>query len=147
MEIYNLIILITIYGILGSYTKNYQFATISIGKAISKTDLEKGLQNAITPKIQTFRNITSFFLLITIFSYSLYLYTWYWALLITILAFFIVIRIFDFFIHNYDHPHYLDSIIKNMEKRINMLKKTGNKMELITADEVLKNLIEHKNNY
>jgi hypothetical protein len=136
--------LILTFGILGSYTKNYQFATLNIGKEISKTDLQTGLQDAITPPIQNMRNIISLLLLIFIFVLSTYIYTWYWALCITILTFFIVPHIFDFFIPKYDHPYYLKSIIHNMEKRIIKYKINEDSIREFAATRVLDKLIEYK---
>ena len=68
-------------GILWAYTSNFQRTTLYLGKKLAQDNphLPTGMQDAITPEAQNWRNIISFLLLAGIFVYGIVFYRWYWS--------------------------------------------------------------------
>ena len=90
-----LVILILVAGILGAYTMKFQQATLNLGKELApgNPSLTTGFQDAITPKIQSLRQIIWPILILAIFIYGTIFYKWYWGLGFAASTFLIVIPI------------------------------------------------------
>jgi len=77
---------------LTGYTMVIQGTTLALGRLLvpgAAIINETGLQDAITPKIQTIRNIVSMFLYVPLFILTTYSYAWYhgiWVIIATFLA-------------------------------------------------------------
>ena len=88
--------LILVYAVLLSaltgYTMVIQGTTLALGRLLvpgSAIINGAGLQNAITPKMQTIRNIFAMILFVPLFILTTYAYTWYhgiWVIVATFLA-------------------------------------------------------------
>lgn len=81
-------------GILGAYTSAFQDATLYLGKQLaidnSSSLSSTGLQDAITPKGQNFRNILFLILLVILLIYGFIFYSWYIAICLPILTLVII---------------------------------------------------------
>ena len=83
-----MVLLIIFTSLLGAYTLNFQKATLAWGREISKSGLlPSGLQDAITPKSQTLRNIILFLLIAAVIVCGFVLYPWYFAILCIVSTF------------------------------------------------------------
>jgi hypothetical protein len=76
-----------------------------------------GVQDAITPKAQTMRNIVLFILVIVVFGLTTYVYAWYHGLWV-VLACFICSSLFSpLFGLRHGSPRLVAAIAKNMQHR------------------------------
>lgn len=113
-----LILLITVTGFLGAYTINFQETTLALGKKLVPENLTvTGIQDAITPKSQTVRNILHLVLLLSIFIYGLFFYKWYVAITFVIVTFFLIIPILKKILPKPSSDFYERQIKKDLLKR------------------------------
>lgn len=128
MEHIILLVFITAFVLLCAYTFQFQRAIIEIAESISnqqgKDDLAD-LQDIITPKNQFVRNILIYILMIGIFIQGIVLYEWYWALSILVISLCIISPLIASIMPKPDNPCYLNSITKNLEKRLLAYKANG----------------------
>jgi hypothetical protein len=87
-----IVIFALILSILTGYTMAIQGTTIALGRLLvygSSLVRGTGLQDAITPKMQSVRNIAVIILFLVLFAFVTYTYAWYhaiWVLVVTFLA-------------------------------------------------------------
>lgn len=68
-------------ALLAAYTMSMQKTTLNLGRQlVGESGAGTGVQDAITPKSQTTRNIAMFILLIITFAITTYTYAWYHGL-------------------------------------------------------------------
>jgi membrane protein insertase Oxa1/YidC/SpoIIIJ len=134
-----LIALIILTGILGAYAMNFQKTTLILGKRLAPDNplLRTGFQDAITPKIQTARNIIWPILDIVIFVYGLVFYKWYWGIGFAALTFIIVIPIFRIILPKAGSNIYKNKIEKELTKRLAQYKKCGDEQRETAMSEVI----------
>ena len=128
MEHIILLILITAFVLLCAYTFQFQRAIIEIAESIASQRGEDDLadlQDIITPKNQFVRNILIYILMIGLFIQGTMLYKWYWALSLLIISLCIISPIIGSIMPKPDNPCYLNSITKNLEKRLLAYKANG----------------------
>ena len=78
-----ILLLSLLLSFLAAYTLNLQGTTLALGRLLvnkSQNVPGAGVQDAITPKAQTVRNVAIFVLIILIFILTTYAYAWYHAL-------------------------------------------------------------------
>ena len=76
---------------LTGYTMVIQGTTLALGRLlVSESTFTRGtgVQDAITPKMQTRRNIVAMILFVPLFILTTYAYAWYHALWVTVVTFF-----------------------------------------------------------
>lgn len=114
-------------SILGAYTMRFQEATLLIGKKLSDDNLMllTGLQDAITPRLQTIRNILFPILIIIIFVISLTITKWYFAVSIIILIFIILVFI-KLAMPKPDSLYFVKIVKNNLAKRLQNYKAKNN---------------------
>ncbi len=110
-------------GILGAYTSAFQDATLYLGKQLaldnSSSLLSTGLQDAITPKGQNFRNILFLILLVTLLIYGFIFYSWYITICLPILTLIIIVPFLKLIVMpKPNSTFYRDKIKINLERRL-----------------------------
>ncbi len=136
------IVLILAAGLLGAYTSRFQQTTYALGKKLTEDNplLPTGLQDAITPKIQTVRNIIYPSLILVIFAYGIIFYKWYWGLGFAVLTFFVVIPILKLIFPRAGSDFYKEKIKGDLLKRLAQYKKTGDENREVAMSEILSRL-------
>ncbi len=90
-----IVVFAVLLSALTGYTMVIQGTTLALGRLlISESALIRGtgVQDAITPKIQTTRNIVAMILFLPLFILTTYAYAWYHALWVIIATFLALIR-------------------------------------------------------
>lgn len=85
------LLLSLITALLIAYTMVTQKTTHSIGRLLMNKAADEpgaGVQDAITPKIQTTRNLLMFFLILIVFGLTMYQYAWYHGIWVVLVCFF-----------------------------------------------------------
>jgi len=88
---WSILIFAVFLAALTGYTMVMQGTTVALGRLlVSKSDIIRGtgLQDAITPKMQTIRNIAAMILFLPLFILTSYAYAWYHGLWVIIATFF-----------------------------------------------------------
>jgi len=115
-----ILLLSIILAILIAYTMNMQGTTLALGRLLvskSVQDPGLGVQDAITPKSQTVRNITLISLLVIVFGLTTYSYAWYhglWVLVAALIASYILTPIMGL---RAGSPRLVAAILRNMKRR------------------------------
>ncbi len=113
------------------YTMVIQGTTLALGRLlVSKSAFIQGtgVQDAITPKMQTIRNIAVMILFVPLFILTTYTYAWYHALWV-IVATFLASTAFPIILRMRAGSHRLVSIIiKDMKKRKKAYSKLGDEL-------------------
>ena len=137
-----LFLLVIATGLLGAYTMNFQKTTLSLGKMLAPDNefLPNGLQDAITPRCQTIRNLLFPVLLLAIVPVGLFVMQWYYAILIALLAFGVVTPLCQQVVPRPESQHYLNSIKKALAKRVEVYKKANDATRGFAATSVLRDL-------
>ena len=141
-----LIVLILVTGLLGAYTMNFQQTTLALGRKLvsDNPSLPTGYQDAITPKMQTARNIIWPILIVVVFFYGLIFYKWYWGLGFAVLTFFVVIPIMKLIFPRAGSDFYKEKIKRAMLKRLAQYKKAGDENREVALSEILTRFDELK---
>lgn len=113
----------TSVGVLGAYTSTFQDATLYLGKRLaldnSNSLLLTGLQDAITPKGQNFRNVLFLILLVVLLIYGFIFYNWYIAICLPISTFMIIVPFLKAIVMpKPNSAFYKDKIKINLERRL-----------------------------
>lgn len=124
-----LIFLIITTSILAAYALNFQDTTLSIGKKLAPNNeyLPRGFQDAITPEMQNFRNITWHLGIFFVFILSFFVTEWYLAVLIGLGTFFILVPLLIRFMPKPESKHYLQIIDSNLQKKLKFYQSKGDK--------------------
>lgn len=112
-------VIIILISFLGGYTMKFQEATLLIAKKLLLEDflLPNNLQDILTPKLQTARNIIFFFLILLNFVLCLFITKWY----VGILSIFLILlftTIFKLFMPKTDSSYFLKIIRNDLIKRL-----------------------------
>ncbi len=105
---------------LAAHTYSMQMTTLALGRLLSSKypkDPGAGVQDAITPKAQTIRNLMIFVLAIILFGLTTYTYAWYhglWVVIVCIIVSFIIGPIFSL---RPGAQRFVVSITSNMKRR------------------------------
>ncbi len=123
-----LVSLILVTGLLGAYTMNFQKTTLILGKKLAPDNplLPAGFQDALTPKLQTVRNVTYFMLVLVVLIYSLIYYKWYYAAGFAGLTFFVMTPILKIALPKPGSDFYEQMIKKDLLKRQAQYSEAGN---------------------
>jgi hypothetical protein len=118
----------------------FQETTLLIGRMLIPPHvhdvLPAGLQDAITPKAQTSRNIGYFILLIVLLLYGVIFIKWYVGVVV-LLSTFIGIPIMKIFLPQAGSPYYTTKIIKDLHKRKSEYEKSGDTMRKMAIQEII----------
>jgi hypothetical protein len=115
-----ILLLSLILAFLIAYTMNMQGTTLALGRLLvskSVQDAGTGVQDAITPKSQTVRNIGLLALLVIVFGLTTYAYAWYhglWVLVASFLASYILTPIIGI---KAGSPRLVAAIASDMKRR------------------------------
>jgi hypothetical protein len=115
-----ILILSLITAFLIAYTMAMQKTTHSIGRLFMNKAAEvpgAGVQDAITPKSQTMRNLLMFILILVVFALTAYQYAWYHGVWVVLVCFFGSPLLSIIFGLRPGSPRLVASIAKDMEKR------------------------------
>jgi len=134
-----LALLILVVGLLGAYTMNFQKTTLALGKKLASDNplLPTGFQDAITPKMQTARNIIYPILILAVFVYGIIFFKWYWGIGFAVLTFFIVIPILKLILPRAGSDFYKEKIKKALLKRQAQYRKAGDIDKETAVNEIL----------
>lgn len=113
-----------------------QGTTLALGRLLvyeGATNHGKGLQDAITPKMQTLRNIMIIILFIVLFVLITFTYAWYHALWVLVVTFFMSTAFPIFLGMRAGSRRIVSIILKDMKKR--------NKSYIASGDELRSNAI------
>jgi hypothetical protein len=141
-----LIVLVLGTGLLIAYTMKFQRAKLAYGKKIAPKDplLQTGLQDAITPKVQTIRNILSGVLLLIILIYGVIFYVWYLGVVFALATFFIVSPILGQFLPKDDSDFYKQRIRKDLVKRQAKYRQAGDTIRETAIANIVRSLDKEK---
>lgn len=135
-----ILFLAIVLSLLTAYTMAIQGTTLAIGRLLAhkfSSNHGTGLQDALTPKSQTIRNITVIFLFIVLFGLITYAYAWYhalWVLAITFLSstvFPIILGIRP------GSSRLVSRIISNMKRRHQNYLKSGDTLRADVINELI----------
>ena len=115
-----IMLLSLITALLIAYTMAMQKTTHSIGRLLmnkSSDDPGAGVQDAITPKPQTTRNLLMFFLILVVFGLTTYQYAWYHGIWVVFVCFFVSPLLSIILGLRPGSPRLVASVAKDMERR------------------------------
>lgn len=132
MTIFITALVVLLVSVLGAYTSVFQETTLRLGRKLASSNsfLSTGLQDAITPRTQTFRSVLFFILLLALLICSFITFNWYLAILIVLFSFFIVTPFVKNFFPKAGSPFYIMKIKTNL---LNRLKKYEAKNDTVRA--------------
>ena len=144
--LYIVLILIVIIAYYASLVRAYQLTTLAIGRLLigkSGADKGTGVQDAITPKVQTFRNIILYILLIMLFVLVTFVYTWYYGIISIVVCFLIVTPIISaVFRIDPAKPKFILSIKRDMMNRHDKYQRTNDVIRAKAIQELIDKLEE-----
>ena len=127
-----IVIFALILSMLTGYTMVIQGTTLALGRLLvydSSFMKGTGLQDAITPKMQTVRNIAAIILFLGLFILITYTYAWYHALWVLVLTF-LLSTAFPIILGMRAGSHRIVSIIvSDMKKRKNAYIQLGDELQ------------------
>ncbi len=141
-----LIVLVLGTGLLIAYTMKFQRAKLTLGKKIAPKNplLQADLQYAITPKVQTMRNILSGVLLLIILIYSVIFYVWYLGIVFALASFFLVSPILSQFLPKEDSDFYKQRIRKDLVKRQAKYRQAGDTIRETAIADIVRSIDKEK---
>jgi hypothetical protein len=122
-----------------AYTTAFQSATLFWGKKISVSPESTGLQDAITPKSQTYRIYLMLLFIISAIVAG-FIIKWYIGLLCLPAILFVATMIKSFFLPRTQSGYYKKRILINLENRLAHFQETLNTDSIIAIAEVIKRL-------
>lgn len=135
------ILLILIYSSIGAYTGYMQSVTLYLGKKIARPGIEKdsprGLQDAVTPKIQENLLMTNIILVIILFILGTYLY-WYLGI-ISVLVGFLLRYFFKMFMPN-KMDHYYSVVQHHLINKLADYRRDNDSMRMGATGEIIVDL-------
>ena len=134
-----LFLLVLLTTALGAYTLLFQEATFNIGRRLSPLK-DLSLQDAITPKSQTIRNLLFPAMLISLFCLTAAIYGWLVAIGTVAFCFLGLIPATKLFLPKPTDIHYVTTIITDLEKRLNEFQRKGDTERQVAANSVLEML-------
>ena len=141
--LYVILFLSPITALLIAYTMSMQKTTHAIGRLLMNKSADEpgaGVQDAITPKSQTVRNLLMFMLILIVFTLTTYHYAWYHALWVVIVCFFGSPLLSIIFGLHPGSPRLVASIAKNMEKRRQAYLNSNNTLRAEVIGELISKL-------
>ena len=115
-----ILLLSLITALLIAYTMAMQKTTHGIGRLLMNKSVDvpgAGVQDAITPKSQTMRNLLMFILILVVFALTTYQYAWYHGVWVVLVCFFGSPLLSIIFGLRPGSPRLVASIDKDMNKR------------------------------
>ena len=115
-----ILLLSLITALLIAYTMAMQKTTHGIGRLLMNKSVDvpgAGVQDAITPKSQTMRNLLMFILILVVFALTTYQYAWYHGVWVVLVCFFGSPLLSIIFGLRPGSPRLVASIAKDMNKR------------------------------
>lgn len=127
------------FAVFFAYTMKFQQATIYWGKKIAPDNklLPTGLQDAITPKSQTYRNLLCPFLFIIAAVAGFIVYRWYMAILGPISVFIGSAFVSGVMRWQPNSSFFKEKIIKSLVHRLDKSIKTKNIEKIIALKEII----------
>lgn len=137
-----LIVLVLGTGLLIAYTLKFQRATLAFGKKLAPENqlLPTGLQDAITPKAQTMRQILSGISILIVLIYGVIFYVWYLGIVFALATVFAVYPILSQFLPKVDSDFYKQKIREDLVKRQGKYRQAGDASREKAIDEILRRL-------
>ena len=138
-----ILLLSLILAFLIAYTMNIQGTTLALGRLLvskSVQDPGSGVQDAITPKSQTVRNIALLALLVIVIGLTTYAYAWYhglWVLAASFLASYILTPIAGI---KAGSPRLVAAIVSDMNRRHQNFLNAGDTSRTQAIDELIDRL-------
>jgi hypothetical protein len=118
--LYVILFLSLIAALLIAYTMAMQKTTHAIGRLLMNKAADEpgaGVQDAITPKSQTLRNLLMFMFILVVFSLTTYQYAWYHGVWVVLVCFFGSPLLSIICGLRPGSPHLVASIAKDMDRR------------------------------
>jgi hypothetical protein len=140
---YLILLLSLITALLIAYTMAMQKTTHSIGRLLMNKAVGErgsGVQDAITPKSQTMRNVLMFILILLVFALTTYRYAWYHGVWVVIACFFGSPLLSIIFSLRPGSPRLVASIAKDMERRRQAYQKTNDTLRAEVIGELISKL-------
>jgi hypothetical protein len=126
-----IVVFAVLLSVLIGYTLEIQGTTLALGRLlVDESSIIRGitLQDAITPKMQTFRNLAMMILLVVLFILTTHAYFWYHGLWVIIATFFSS-KIFTIILGMRAGSFRIVSIIlSDMEKRRKAYRESGDEL-------------------
>lgn len=122
---------------------NMQGTTLALGRLLVSKSVEdpgSGVQDSITPKSQTVRNIALFALLVTVFGLTTYAYAWYhglWVLVASFLVSYILTPIIGI---KAGSPRLVAAIASDMKRRHQNFLNAGDTLQAQAIGELINRL-------
>ena len=133
--------------VLFAYTMKFQQATLYWGKRIAPYNelLPAGLQDAITPKSQTNRNIISVFLLIIAAVAGFFIFRWYVGIIGPVIVLFLGAFILGAMRLKPSSSFFKNRILNDLTRRLNEAKTIGDAERTIALEEVIRRMNDAEN--
>jgi len=129
-------------AIFTAYTMVFQRATLFWGKKIAPDNkyLPAGLQDAITPKWQTIRNVVVPFLFIGSAVGGIILFRWYMALVGPLVLVLISTTISGGMLPKPDSMFFKDRILKSLNRRLDGHRRRSEEQRILAMEEIIKRM-------
>jgi hypothetical protein len=130
---------------LTGYTMVIQGTTLALGRLlVSKSSFIRGtgVQDAITPKMQTIRNVAAMILFVPLFILTTYTYAWYHALWVIILTFFASTAFPIILGMRAGSVRIVSIILSDMEKRRKAYLKSGDELRSNAISDLINGIKE-----
>ena len=138
MELIYFFLIIILISFFNSFSMRFQSATLYWGKKLQPDNelLPRGMQNAITPSFQNFRNIFLPISIIAIMIIGLIFFKWYIALLSGPIAF-IIGGLFTTLLPKPESKYYYDKIRNVLLKKKNIFTNSNDSIKLIAIEDII----------
>lgn len=140
-----IVVFAVLLSVLTGYTMGIQGTTLALGRLlVSKSAFIRGpgVQDAITPKMQTIRNVAAMILFVPLFILTTYTYTWYHALWVIILTFFASTAFPIILGMRAGSVRIVSIILSDMEKRRKVYLKSGDELRSTAISDLINGIKE-----
>jgi hypothetical protein len=119
------------------YTLAFQRTTFAIGRLLVVATEGRGVQDAITPRSQTTRNLILFFLIALLFFVTTYAYKWYYGVLAVVVSPIIGLVIGNILGFRPGSQQMVGAVIRDMVRRYDTYRRHGDALRAKAMQELI----------
>jgi hypothetical protein len=123
-----------------AYTMAMQGTTLAIGRLLAGERKGTGVQDAITPRSQTIRNIVMFCLTVFLFIITTYSYRWYYGLTAVVVGPFLGLISGQVFGLRAGSKQLVIAVLRDMVKRYDIYRRQGDQMRANAMQDLIERM-------